>query len=118
MCIAFGPSVELQKILQALVDSTRRANGELLTFTTFVRYDETPIKLVTIDSSTLWGLPEEFLTFHSCAQDCRDLVQQALRDKAPTKLLQTVYRFGALIKLDRKFRFFFFKFSYRITSSF
>lgn len=61
------------------------------------------MKLVTLDADVFWGLPKEFLELREVSRDCLEMVRQTLRDAAPTKLLQTEYRFSALVRLGERF---------------
>ena len=93
---------EVQKMLAAIAADTRRLGGRLLTYTTVLRYDETPMKLVTVDRECVSGLPEEFFESKQVSDDAWALLQHQMRDSAPTKLLQTEYTVSALVfVLDR-----------------
>lgn len=93
----------LRSILHAIKIDTERAGGCLITFTTLVRYDETPTKLVVVDSDVMFGLPPELLDTKAMSEESIAYLKQAARDSAPTKLLQTEFLFTSLAQLADRF---------------
>ena len=92
---------DLRSVLSAIISDCRRRGGRLVTFTTSVRYDETPMKLVVLDADNTWGLPSECFDTAKVSKDAWALIQERVRDSAPTKLLQTEYVLTALIWLPQ-----------------
>lgn len=96
-------SHDLQRIMRAVKADTERAGGCLITFTTFARYDETPMKMAVVDSDVLFGLPPELLDTHALSRESMAYLKQAVRDSAPAKLLQTEFLFTSLVRLADRF---------------
>lgn len=93
----------LRSILHAIKIDIERAGGCLITFTTFVRYDETPTKLSVVDSAVLYGLPPELLDTKAMSKESITYLKQTARDSAPTKLLQTEFLFTSSAQLADRF---------------
>jgi hypothetical protein len=87
---------DLRKVTSAIVCDCRRKGGRLVTFTTSVRYDETPMKLVVLDADNTWGLPYECFDTTKVSKEAWALLHARVMDSAPTQLLHTEYVLSVL----------------------
>lgn len=94
---------DLRRVLKAVEQDTKRAGGSLVSFSTFVRYDETPMKLAVVDTDVLLGLPTELFDVRAVSLESQNHLRQALRDTAPAKLLQMELMFSCLVRLGERF---------------
>ena len=62
-------SHDLQQALKVVEAHFERSDGSRICVSTFVRYDETPMKLVTVDSDDLWGLLAELFDTWAIAKE-------------------------------------------------
>ena len=99
---------DVRRLLIAIVADTTAAGGSCVSLTLYVRYDETPMKLVVADSDELWGLGPEFFSTKDVAADSLAVLNKTIRDCAPAKLLQTEYKLAALVCIGARYYLFVF----------
>ena len=97
---------DIRDAMSCLVKHVKSKGGHLQTLSLFMRCDETPMKLVTVDMDAVWGhVPEEFNAAVCASEDSsiRDLMELVSRASAPTKLLQTEYIVTALFSIGHQY---------------
>lgn len=90
----------------AIIDDVLNAGGELIMWSTFLRFDETPMKLVVVDSRIMKEYRSLFRRTKKAWAEASAFIQRKLADKAPTKLLQTEVRYSLLVRIKNTFHAF------------
>ena len=87
------------RVLEGIVQDALAGKGSFDLLALFLRYDETPLPVICIDSHDVMGIPPEFRRGRARGRQFQRWLKDACRDPAPAKLLQTEVVIAILVTL-------------------